>query len=726
MLGLKPLDWSATPFAKEAGVTPSGTAPTDMVGNQKIVADWLKAHGYDAAHAAAIMGNMQIESSFNPTATGPLGHRGLLQWDEARRAPLGGVYTDIPKQLELMEKELADLIPGFKTTTGTVGDLTKQFRDKVERPIPKDKIGTAFDTRDLAARTSAAEKFFIPSTSTTPSATSADEKKTTPVVTGPTPEQITEGQKGLEQDKERYAIEHAISVERERQAEYDRISREINQSNKDPVTAAQQIQIRMREVDLKLQEEQRVRQEKLDKEAIDQARHLNEIRAAGEKAVAEARARGTTGYRELQRIEDDAKTKEADRLTRIDDQNDKLRQVVKTVDDLKRANDNVFKTDIDRRIDAVRVKYKDLEEQLKKNIAQAPLADKAAKAAAEAALARLPAEQKREEAQVTGQGLLAQAQAAASAREDLINSYKKLQDMGAISISEQQEKTKEAFAQTTPEIEKALDALEKWLETAKELGVPALEIEKTRAKIAEMRAEMKYVDPELKALRKEFINSIGTNASKAFDTVGEAIGGAIAKTKEWKDVWSSLKTAAAEFFAGILKDMAKFIIEAQLKKALSGLFSGSGEGGGIFGSLFGAAGSGAAGFGGSINDFGGGSALAAVAHSGGVVGHTMLPTRGVPGYWFAGAPRYHSGAVVGLAANEQAAILQNGEEVLAGNNPRNIRNWGQSAAPRDINIRNVLVADPELVPSHMGSARGEKVIMNVLKSNAATVRQLVR
>ena len=256
--------------------------------------------------------------------------------------------------------------------------------------------------------------------------------------------------------------------------------------------------------------------------------------------------------------------------------------------------------------------------------------------------------------------------------------------------------------------------------------MPALEIEKTRAKIAEMRAEMKYVDPELKALRKEFIDSIGTNASKAFDTVGEAIGGAIAKTKEWKDVWSSLKTAAAEFFAGILKDMAKFIIEAQLKKALSGLFSDSGSGSGLFGSLFGAAGSGAAGFGGSINDFGGGSALAAVAHSGGVVGHTMLPTRGVPGYWFAGAPRYHSGAVVGLAANEQAAILQNGEEVLAGNNPRNIRNWGQSAAPRDINIRNVLVADPELVPSHMGSARGEKVIMNVLKSNAATVRQLVR
>jgi hypothetical protein len=97
----------------------------------------------------------------------------------------------------------------------------------------------------------------------------------------------------------------------------------------------------------------------------------------------------------------------------------------------------------------------------------------------------------------------------------------------------------------------------------------------------------------------------------------------------------------------------------------------------------------------------------------------------VPGSWFDRAPRYHTGAVVGLAANEQAAILQSGEEVLAANSPRHARNWSGGAAP-DINIRNVLVADPELVPAHMASARGEKVIMSTLTRNAATVRQLVR
>jgi hypothetical protein len=118
-----------------------------------------------------------------------------------------------------------------------------------------------------------------------------------------------------------------------------------------------------------------------------------------------------------------------------------------------------------------------------------------------------------------------------------------------------------------------------------------------------------------------------------------------------------------------------------------------------------------------------GSGAAAVIHAGGVVGVTQLPQRNVS--WFDRAPRYHTGGVVGLAANEQAAILQRGEEVLTADNPRNMRNMTNNV-PRDINIRNVLVADPELVPQHMASSRGEKIIMSTLTRNAATVRQLVR
>jgi len=111
-----------------------------------------------------------------------------------------------------------------------------------------------------------------------------------------------------------------------------------------------------------------------------------------------------------------------------------------------------------------------------------------------------------------------------------------------------------------------------------------------------------------------------------------------------------------------------------------------------------------------------------VAHTGGVVGLTQFPQR--PS-WFDRAPRYHTGGVVGLAANEQTAILQKGEEVLTRDSPRNAMNLRAGSAP-DINIRNVLVADPQLVPSHMASAAGERVILNTLTRNVATVRQLVR
>ena len=62
--------------------------------------------------------------------------------------------------------------------------------------------------------------------------------------------------------------------------------------------------------------------------------------------------------------------------------------------------------------------------------------------------------------------------------------------------------------------------------------------------------------------------------------------------------------------------------------------------------------------------FGGGSVLAGIFHSGGVVG-AAGPTRAVPAMAFAGAPRMHSGGWAGLRPDEVPAILQRGERVLS-------------------------------------------------------------
>lgn len=65
----------------------------------------------------------------------------------------------------------------------------------------------------------------------------------------------------------------------------------------------------------------------------------------------------------------------------------------------------------------------------------------------------------------------------------------------------------------------------------------------------------------------------------------------------------------------------------------------------------------------AIGSFFGGKAT--VGHTGGVIGHDALPSRAVPAFAFAGAPRYHSGLMPSwLGPNERPAILQEGEGVF--------------------------------------------------------------
>ena len=63
-------------------------------------------------------------------------------------------------------------------------------------------------------------------------------------------------------------------------------------------------------------------------------------------------------------------------------------------------------------------------------------------------------------------------------------------------------------------------------------------------------------------------------------------------------------------------------------------------------------------------------------HGGGVVGALGGMQRAVPVGAFAGAYRYHSGGIAGLAADEVPAVLRRGEEVLTEADPRHRSNGG--------------------------------------------------
>lgn len=94
-------------FKNNAG----GKSGIDGVPGQ--IYDFLLEKGVPPVGAAAILGNIQAESSFNPSSVNSSGHSGLCQWDPDRFAGLkklasekGKDWTDVEIQLEYIWQEL--------------------------------------------------------------------------------------------------------------------------------------------------------------------------------------------------------------------------------------------------------------------------------------------------------------------------------------------------------------------------------------------------------------------------------------------------------------------------------------------------------------------------------------------------------------------------------------------------------------------------------------------
>jgi hypothetical protein len=195
--------------------------------------------------------------------------------------------------------------------------------------------------------------------------------------------------------------------------------------------------------------------------------------------------------------------------------------------------------------------------------------------------------------------------------------------------------------------------------------------EKTKEAVSEM-------DEFTKAAAKNIENTL---ADFLYDPFSEGLDGMVKK------------------FADVLRKMAADALAAKIAKSMFGDMgaSGGGDSGWV------------------------GAALKAVTvaagyHQGGIVGandHSF--TRAVPAAMFSGARRYHGG---GLAGDEVPAILQKGERVLTKEQQRGM---GSAPAPSQ-NIRIVNAFDNSVIGDYMGSAAGEKVIMNAVQRNAGAFR----
>lgn len=103
----------------------------------------------------------------------------------------------------------------------------------------------------------------------------------------------------------------------------------------------------------------------------------------------------------------------------------------------------------------------------------------------------------------------------------------------------------------------------------------------------------------------------------------------------------------------------------------------------------------------------------ATHHTGGMAG--TGPRRAVNPLVFAGAPRFHSGGMVGLKPDEVPAILQTGERVLNRQETAQY-NSGSSQAVRNI----VVFGEDELANALAGSA-GERVIVTHVRNNRRAI-----
>jgi tape measure domain-containing protein len=168
-------------------------------------------------------------------------------------------------------------------------------------------------------------------------------------------------------------------------------------------------------------------------------------------------------------------------------------------------------------------------------------------------------------------------------------------------------------------------------------------------------------------------------------------------------------------FVQTIHKMASEALAAQIFKKLMG-DEGTGDGGLI------KAGIGALGsfFGGGFNP----NTLPPTMHSGGVVG-SVPGNRSIPAMAFLGAPRLHSGGALGLRPDEVPTILQKGEGVLSRQMMKNMAAAERSGGEGGGGTRVVLVDDRGNIGDYMSSAEGEKVLVQTIRRNASTLRQVL-
>lgn len=313
-------------------------------------------------------------------------------------------------------------------------------------------------------------------------------------------------------------------------------------------------------------------------------------------------------------------------------------------------------------------------------------------------------------------------QQAVQERATLVQTINALEQQGAITTSEAQNRIREAYSLTNDQITAQINGLEQLVQLQEASGqITGTQAAAIRSQIELARAQLVLVDPEIARVRQAFEQTATSGGVRAFEDVAQAIGEAALNMRSFGDATESAGRVALKFFADLILAIGRAILQQQILNAVQAISAALSGGATAVGPT-------------RIPVRPPGIGGIGSARLGGVVGpngirNNAKPRRVNPA-WFVDAPHYQSGGLPGLRPDEEAAILHRGEEVLTKDDPRNIMNMmranGGGSGGSEVGIRQVLVMDPSVITEALSGAAGEKVIVTHLRKNAPTVRQIVR
>lgn len=369
------------------------------------------------------------------------------------------------------------------------------------------------------------------------------------------------------------------------------------------------------------------------------------------------------------------------------------------------------KTDLDARLNAVRLQYadtyreiEDFQERLAANN-QSTAPAEAMKKRLDLGVAALQNLERQKYFEDATNAILEE-------RKAKLDTIAVMEKNGLLTATQARERAAEVVTQTQPKIEavvaEGLKYVEVMLAAAEATGANTTALETLRAKLLEAQNSAKGLRTELFSAAQ--INEMLANgATTAFESMAESIGGAIAGMNSWQDAIQATRNAFLKFAADFLMEMGKMIAKKALLEAFGGSNGSSSSGGA----------------GGWISTLLNSMFTSGKFHSGGIVGSGGTTTL-AHASWFANAPRYHGGGIAGLAPDEYPAILKKNEEVLTQNDPRNVLNGGAAGGAAATNLKVINMIDSASVVSEgLATQQGEKAIFNFIRANRTGLKQIL-